>query len=702
VLRRSLIILAFAFLTCSLFSQHNRNIDSILNLLSKETVDTLRVKHYYKLCWEYLTINPLKAKEYGTRALELATKLDFKRGIAASLNNLGNIYFYSDDYTKAIEYYTKSYRMRIRIDDQKGMSENLNNIGVIYQSKGHYSKALEFFLRALKIDESLKDFSGIAACYNNVGLIMANMKNYPKAIEYYNKSIDVYSTLSNRYGTASAINNKGNLFLAMHLSDSAMNCFMQALEIYSSYGDKNGSAACYNNLAEIYRDQGNYEIEKEFVTKALNLRREIEDKEGIASSILALARIENFEQNYSRALIHVIEALNMARRIGNIATSAEAYNLATDIFANKGDHKTALEYHRRYSALKDSLVTKESIESISDLQVKYETEKQQQAIDILTRDNKIQMLENNKKASEISRQRLAIYVFVIGMIIIASFSFFLLKTLNAKRIASLKLEHAYSEIEEKNRNITDSINYAKRIQTSLLTSENYLRKVLPEHFIIYKPKDIVSGDFYWTYKLNDSRVFVATVDCTGHGVPGAFMSFIASSKLNELVIEKKLISPSAILDKLREEIIKAINPEGSEDESLDGMDITLCLYDLANSKMEFAAANHSVYRVRNNELTIYKGDKMPVGKHIGPVKPFSSQIVDLQKGDMIYTLTDGYSDQTNQVTGKKFKYKALQDMLLNISNETCDRQKRVVDFTFENWKGKSVQVDDVCLIGIRI
>jgi serine phosphatase RsbU (regulator of sigma subunit) len=291
---------------------------------------------------------------------------------------------------------------------------------------------------------------------------------------------------------------------------------------------------------------------------------------------------------------------------------------------------------------------------------------------------------------------------VIGMIIIASFSFFLLKTLNAKRLATLKLESAYSVIEEKNKNITDSLNYAKRIQTSLLSSENYLKKVLPEHFIIYKPKDIVSGDFYWTYKLNDGRVLVATVDCTGHGVPGAFMSFIASSKLNELVIEKKLISPSAILDKLREEIIAATNPEGSEDESLDGMDITLCLYDLVSLKMEFSAANHSLYRVREKELSIYKGDKMPVGKHLGPIKPFSSQIVDLQKGDMIYTLTDGYSDQTNEVTGKKFKYKSLQDTLLNISNETCDRQKRILDYTFENWRGSSVQVDDVCVIGIRI
>ena len=226
-------------------------------------------------------------------------------------------------------------------------------------------------------------------------------------------------------------------------------------------------------------------------------------------------------------------------------------------------------------------------------------------------------------------------------------------------------------------------------------------------FILYKPKDIVSGDFYHAlaHQHEGSKIelfYLCAADCTGHGVPGALMSMIGISNLNESIIEKKLVHPNEILDNTRKGIIAALNPEGSEEQSKDGMDCVLCCFDFKNMKLEFAAANNPLWLIRDKQLMEYKPDKMPVGIHGEEMKPFSLQKVDLKKGDIVYLFTDGYADQFGGDKGKKFKYKQLQDKLLNICALSMDQQKKELDTVFENWRGNLEQVDDVCVIGIRI
>ncbi len=226
-------------------------------------------------------------------------------------------------------------------------------------------------------------------------------------------------------------------------------------------------------------------------------------------------------------------------------------------------------------------------------------------------------------------------------------------------------------------------------------------------FILYRPKDIVSGDFYYAQAhkalgSNKEIFYLCTADCTGHGVPGALMSMVGISRLNESILEKNIVKPNEILDNVRRGIIDSLNPEGSEEESKDGMDCVLCAYDFENNKLEFAAANNPLWLVRNKEVIEYKADKMPVGKYNDESKPFTLQTIDLQKGDTIYTFTDGYADQFGGPKGKKFKYKQLQDMLLAASDLPLDTQKEQLNSAFEKWKGDLEQVDDVCVIGIRI
>ena len=256
------------------------------------------------------------------------------------------------------------------------------------------------------------------------------------------------------------------------------------------------------------------------------------------------------------------------------------------------------------------------------------------------------------------------------------------------------------QLKEKNKDITDSINYAKRIQKALMASANLLNKNLPEHFVLYQPKDIVSGDFYWAEQIN-SQFILAVCDCTGHGVPGAFMSLLNITKLNETVHEKKIIRPDLILNQVREDIIKVLNPEGTEETS-DGMDAVLCSFNFANLKLDFAGANNPLWIVREGSLTEYKPDKMPVGMYSGIKTDFTLQSIDLQKGDIIYLFTDGYADQFGGPKGKKFKYSQLKELLLSIHGLPMKEQQLIIHQKLESWKDRLEQVDDILIMGVRV
>jgi serine phosphatase RsbU (regulator of sigma subunit) len=254
-------------------------------------------------------------------------------------------------------------------------------------------------------------------------------------------------------------------------------------------------------------------------------------------------------------------------------------------------------------------------------------------------------------------------------------------------------------IEQKNKDVLDSIYYARRIQHALLATKGILNRNLNEYFILYKPKDIVSGDFYWAQEINNEFLF-AVCDCTGHGVPGAFMSLLNITFLNEVTNEKHITRPDMILNQVRNSIIHALNTEQNE-ESRDGMDCVICKFDLKNLNVEFACSNNPLWVIRSNELIEFKPDKMPVGNHTDNSKPFTHQSFKLQRGDKIYIFSDGYADQFGGPLGKKFKYSQLQGLLLSINNKPLNEQKEILNETIIAWKGELDQVDDICIIGIK-
>ncbi|MCK5822824.1 MAG: SpoIIE family protein phosphatase [Bacteroidales bacterium] len=257
------------------------------------------------------------------------------------------------------------------------------------------------------------------------------------------------------------------------------------------------------------------------------------------------------------------------------------------------------------------------------------------------------------------------------------------------------------QIEEQNKHITDSIRYAKRIQNAILPPNDYIESIMPNSFILYRPKDIVSGDFYWINEL-DKKVVVAAVDCTGHGVPGAFMSIVGSNQLNHAVNVINARKPSDILDALNEGVTETLREKG--DASIrDGMDIAICSVDYKNNKVQYAGAYNPLYLIRNNELLQFKADKFPIGQSgVEEFKKYTNNEIEVQKGDTLYIFSDGYADQFGGERGRKFMYKAFRNLLTEISNEPMDKQKEILNKTIDEWKGDIEQVDDIIVIGIKI
>jgi len=257
------------------------------------------------------------------------------------------------------------------------------------------------------------------------------------------------------------------------------------------------------------------------------------------------------------------------------------------------------------------------------------------------------------------------------------------------------------EIMEQKKEITDSIIYAKRIQKALLPSNELISKILYNHFILYKPRDIVSGDFYWLAK-HENKLVIAAADCTGHGVPGAFMSLIGISFLNEIVNSNKVIVANEILNQLRENIINSLQHSNDEEEASDGMDIAICIVDTNTLEMQYAGANNPVILIRDGNLTELKPDKMPIGSHRLANVSFKNNNYSMKDGDSIYLFTDGYVDQFGGINDKKFKSHNFRKLLLDIQNQPINKQKSILDGTFEDWKGDAEQVDDILVIGFKI
>lgn len=263
-----------------------------------------------------------------------------------------------------------------------------------------------------------------------------------------------------------------------------------------------------------------------------------------------------------------------------------------------------------------------------------------------------------------------------------------------------EIQKQRDEIEKQRKSLMDSIRYAGNIQKAILPSKEVFQHILPNSFVLFKPRDIVSGDFFWITK-KEHRVVVVAADCTGHGVPGAFMSILGITYLNEITTKEDFPNANRILNALREKIMKALHQTGDELEQRDGMDLALYIVDYEKKQLQFAGANNPLYLIRKNSLIEYKGDRMPIGINATEEKSFVNNMIQLENNDSIYIFTDGYADQFGGPEGKKLKYRQFRQMLMNLQKASVKTQKERLWSEFLEWKGQHDQVDDVLIIGYR-
>ena len=706
------------------FAQDQHRIDSLKQLLEVEKTDTSRIDILLKISDSYLGNDPEQAQKYGDKSLELSRSIDSKRHVCESLFAIGIAVDEMGDYERALEIYDRALKIAGEFGYTRTKAFVLNSIGTIHYYKGNYEIAINYFMSSLKTAEKRGYKKLTANCFNNLGNIFSKRENVQDAIEYFNKSREIMKELGNEYAVAVVSINIANIYANKGALDTALTYYIDARDILESVSEKYALAIVIGNIGNIYGDLNNLDKALEYYKKSLHIQEDINEFRGMALSCYNLCAIYREAGNNDKADEYLQRGLILARQVGAKPIIQDIYIEISDIYDSKQDYKNALNYHRLFSGIKDSIFNEESHRQITEMQTKYETEKKEQKIELLNKDKTLQ-------AAELNKQKIIIWSGAGGLLLALSLAFFIYRGYRQKKKANVQLRlknttitRQKEEIETKNKDINDSIRYAQSIQQAILPTEAEMSKALPEYFIYFAPRDIVSGDFYWFAEKSFSsvddnkniKVYIAACDCTGHGVPGAFVSMIGNDMLNQVIIERSVEKPGEILTELNRGIKSVFTHKGGELEAKDGMDMALCVLTRQTAlpagqagpsgqtgmTLEFAGANNPLILVQNGELNVIKGDRTSIGGITELDYKFTNHEIELQKGDTIYIFSDGYQDQFGGSKGKKFMIKRFKELLLSIHEKPMVEQREILSSTINDWKGNVEQVDDILVIGVRI
>jgi tetratricopeptide (TPR) repeat protein/serine phosphatase RsbU (regulator of sigma subunit) len=677
-----------------------------------------------------------EALEAYQKALTIFERIGDQRGIADCYNNIGVIHANQGRYAEALEAFQKALTIRERIGDQQGIANCYNNIGLIHKTQGRYAEALEAYQKALSIQERIGDQQGIAGSYNNIGLIHKTQGRYAEALEAYQKALSIQERIGDRQGMAGSYNNIGNIHYAQGRYAEALESYQKALTIRERIGDRQGMAGSYNNIGNIHYAQGRYAEALEAFQKALALFERIGDQENIALSYTNIGTLYQAQGLYPIARSYFQKALNIAQALG-------LHDLLDDIYLNLAQTESALAasglthlwksaylHHRLYAAYKDSVLNEASIRKQAQLESQYEYEKKTALLK--AEQEKERALATAQLRQRETQRNLSLLALGIALIGLATFAILYRKIRQQRDLIqkqsdeiqqkNLALEQYNAELKstnqaleesnriiqqqaktlsEKNEEILDSIRYAERIQRAILPSAEKWQRLLPQSFLLYKPRDIVAGDFYWLEET-ERYIFLGVADATGHGVPGAFVSIVCANALHKAVLEEGLESPAEILWRVREVVVSQLTQAGEKVK--DGMDIALIRFAKGDrARAVFAGANRPLWIVSAEGVLEVAGTRQPIG-YVEEPKPFEE--VELMLGSrvpvMVYAFTDGIVDQMGGPKGRKLLPKGLREWLLSLWNQPVAKQAESLTALFETWRGERHQIDDVTVVGVRI
>ncbi len=556
---------------------------------------------------------------------------------------------------------------------KKGLAESLRTIGQCFLVISNYTDALKVSLEAREIFQELGDLKGEADTLNTLGGIYNFLGEYEQRLQCNLQCLELRKQAGNEGGVIGTLSNIGDTYIALKDYDNALNYFEQCLA-FENINDSNKSIVTHN-IGEVWFAQNDWDRAKTYFEASIPLARaaNYQSLETVTSNYLA--QINTREKNYEAAFKYLDRALEIVKETGDKDGMYHIYKNYADIYEAKGELSKAYDYYKRFHEMKEEVYNDESRRRLKNIQFQY----------------KVKAFQKETEAEKKKNAQL--------------------------KHAFDKIEHQKNEIAQQNRSITDSIRYAQRIQEAILPPEKMLHDTLKDFFIYYQPKDIVSGDFYWAVR-QENKIIFAVADCTGHGVPGALVSIVGNNGLNRVINEFAETRPAAILNQLAGLLQHTFKGEASEVK--DGMDMAVCSLDLTTNQLEYAGANNPIYIVAANDTAMspsaifydkeaahslyeIKPTKQPIDLFTNnEFKPFTNHTVQLQQGDTIYLFSDGYADQFGGPRGKKFKYKALKEMLLKNHNHPMNKQGELLEQTLEAWKGEFEQVDDICVMGVKV
>lgn len=636
-----------------------KNIDSVINQLENIKSDTEKINQYLKLIVNLGNVDTEKAVKISQQNLIISKKTNFK--LAKSYQELAHSYFLNSDFKNSLINYQLAEDESNKIKSEKTkkiiLSDIYGEMASVYLQLQNFKAAINSSKKSLELSHELGKPELVVISEYNLGNIYYTINDYENALSQFYKAEKGFVQLKDSLYLTYVYNSIGACMHDKRDYNGALKYFLISLDLTKKFTpeDKSTIAIAFQNIGETYGNLGNYIQAKEYGLKAKELFHELNDKANLSTTYFNLANICN----------------------------------------KLKDFEESNEFYIKYVLLKDSIFNEDTKNTIHEMSVKYETEKKEKENQLLTLENK------NKKQ--------VIYFALGGCVLLLGLVFFIFNGYRNKKKANHLLEEKNTIInqqkaivEEQHQDITDSIKYAKRIQSAILPPRNFWNKILPDSFVLYMPKDVLSGDFYWIEETQD-YIYVAAADCTGHGVPGALISIVNFNLLNKAVLEQNLVTPSEILDAVNIWLTESLHQTYRENAVRDGMDVTLIAIHKRSNEILFAGANNPIYVISNGELKVIKGDKFPVGAFMeDQIQKFTTKRFTVSKGDSIYLFSDGFADQFGGDNGKKYKYAPFQQKLISISGLELNEQRNFMKAEFMKWKGEHEQVDDVLLVGIKI
>ena len=642
------------------------NNDSLITIAkNSQTPDSIKFQCYVKLSAYYLASSSDSSYMYANYALRYAKKSlsREKQGVVFTL--LGGYYFHKGNYSKSIQNYYQSMQLAEMTNNPKLRIISLINISNIYSVTEKPNEAVKYLLESLEIAENTNSSSYLPLVYNNLSDNYNKLKQHNKALKYAELATTLFEA-NNDPSIYSSYDNMGTALLQLNNLPKALFYFKKSLALAEAHNYVYAKIDVNLNIAKLYLMRNKIDSAMFFAKKAEVICEKNEILDGQLKASNQLYALYKIAKNPTKALEYHEKYLTLLEKHHAAAQTADV-------------EKNIFVFNTNKRIKEDSL---------------------KQTVVNLQKDNKIKIHQAQIKQDKLLKIGLIVLmVFSIGFGLFAynrfKVSSYQHKLIQAKNIQT---EEQKALIAQKNHEVKDSLNYAKRIQDGLLASHKNLEANLKKYFVFFKSKDIVSGDFYWSTEYQHN-FYLAVCDSTGHGVPGAFMALLNIALLSEAIKEKQIIEPHLIFNEVRNRLVEIISADGHKD-GFDGILIRLTKTDEEHTILQYASANSEPVLIRNNQLIKLDGDRMPVGKS-DDINSFTLHTIEIQKGDNLYIYTDGYSDQFGGEALKKFKRKNLNQLLLNNVHLPMDNQLEILKSNFNSWKGNEEQVDDVCVLGIQ-